>query len=121
MCSSIYVASLLMAELQYTPACMDAVRISDGRLVFLKRVNTDGEELHIVTYFSQEPQRSDRGNHAVPVLDVFADDVTPRWSYVVMPLLRAIDHPPFEMVEDIVHFADQILEVCLSMVSFRPI
>ena len=100
---------------------MDAVRISDGRLVFLKRVNTDGEELSIAKYFSQDPQRSDLRNHAFPVLYVFADDITPRLSYMVMPLLRAIDHPPFDMVEDIIHFADQILEVCLSMFSFRLI
>ena len=74
---------------------------------------TDGEELEIAALFSREDVRADAANHCVPILDSFVDDLQPDVSYIVMPFLRSIDDPPFETVEDIVHFADQAFEVRL--------
>lgn len=82
-------------------------------MVYLKRVSTDGEESSIAALFSSELLRLDRRNHCVPILDTFPDDDDPQISYIVMPFLRLIDDPPFEFVNDVVDFADQILEVCM--------
>ena len=50
-------------------------------------------------------------NHSVPILDTFEDLVDKSISYLVMPFLRLTDNPPFEVVEEVLDFADQILEV----------
>lgn len=75
--------------------------------------------MNIATLFSEEPMRSNPANHCVPILDVFGDDADPNISYLVMPLLRDIDNPPFESVADVMHFADQMLEV-MHFVDIRP-
>ena len=72
---------------------------------------TEGAELSIATQFSQGDALADAANHCVPILDVFVDDLEPDLSYIVMPFLRDINDPPFESPDDIIHFADQILEV----------
>ena len=53
----------------------------------------------------------DPANHSVPILDTFEDLVDKSISYLVMPFLRLIDNPPFEVVEEVLDFVDQILEV----------
>lgn len=91
---------------------MDATRISDGRVVIMKRVQRDSEELRIMQYFSQEDSRTDGRNHCVPILDMLdpgiGDDVL-----VVLPLLRNFDDPKFESVENAVDFVKQVLGVDL--------
>ena len=94
---------------------IDAVRISDDRLVAIKRTVTDGSEdleSKIALMLSSEPLASDSRNHCVPILDSFQDDENPRIHYLVMPFLRRVDNPPFQTVEDVCDFTDQILEVC---------
>jgi hypothetical protein len=53
----------------------------------------------------------DPTNHSVPILDTFEDSVDKSISYLVMPFLRLTDSPPFEVVEEVLDFVDQILEV----------
>ena len=53
----------------------------------------------------------DPANHSVPILDTFEDLIDKSISYLVMPFLRLMDNPPFEVVEEVLDFADQILEV----------
>ena len=53
----------------------------------------------------------DPANHSVPILDTFKDSVNKSISYLVMPFLRLTDDPPFDIVEDVLDFVDQILEV----------
>jgi hypothetical protein len=48
-------------------------------------------------------------------LDTFDDLVEKTTSYLVMPFLRLTDNPPFEVVEEVLDFADQILEVRLGL------
>ena len=53
----------------------------------------------------------DPANHSVPILDTFEDSIDKSISYLVMPFLRLTDNPRFEVVEEVLDFADQILEV----------
>jgi hypothetical protein len=56
----------------------------------------------------------DPANHSVPILDTFEDLADKSISYLVMPFLRLTDNPPFEVVEEVLDFADQILQVRLG-------
>ena len=57
----------------------------------------------------------DSANHSVPILDTFVDPVNNSITYLVMPFLRLSDDPAFNVVEEVVDFADQVLEVrCCS-------
>jgi len=89
---------------------VDATRIADGALVYVKRVQAAGTELQIASMFSSEDLRNNPKNHCVPILDTFQDEGDGSSSYMVMPFLRAIDEPAFELVDDVIIFADQILE-----------
>ena len=100
----------LTCAVQPRPSLVDATRISDGRLVYIKRVQTSSDELKIALMMSPEASQEDKRNHSVPILDHFTD-VDGEYSYMVMPFLRPIDKPPFETVENVVEFVDQILEV----------
>ena len=53
----------------------------------------------------------DPANHSVPILDTFVDSVDKSISYLVMPFLRPSNDPTFGVVEEVVDFADQVLEV----------
>ncbi|KAA1478170.1 hypothetical protein DENSPDRAFT_845355 [Dentipellis sp. KUC8613] len=94
---------------------MDAIRISDGTPVHVKALvpYSDGEErteeLDVALFFSSEPRRSDPRNHCVPVLDWWRVSEE-RTSYIVMPLLREYDSPPFITVGEAVDFFGQIME-----------
>lgn len=90
---------------------MDATRISDGRIVFLKRVKKASSERSIAEYFSSEEVKEDPRNHCVPLLDSFDDPFEIDVEILVMPLLRAFADPRFETVHQVLDFARQILEV----------
>lgn len=102
---------------QYFPNIIDATRATDGRLVCLKRVASSGQELQIGMYFSNSPIRDDSHNHCIPIIDSFPDDEHEEISYIVMPFLRTMDDPPFDIVNDILNFADQVLEVSVMVES----
>ncbi|VDB85836.1 unnamed protein product [Peniophora sp. CBMAI 1063] len=89
---------------------VDATRMSDGKLVYVKRIKTGDQESSIASVLSSEPLRKDPRNHTVPVEDVFVDDEDPSTSYLVMPFLRRPTSPPFEYVGEVVDFVDQVLE-----------
>ena len=82
--------------------------MSDGKLVYIKEVRTDDLESSIALMLSAI---DDPANHSVTILDTFEDSVNKSRSYLVMPFLRLTDNPRFEAVEDVLDFADQILEV----------
>ncbi|EIW62126.1 uncharacterized protein TRAVEDRAFT_44958 [Trametes versicolor FP-101664 SS1] len=89
---------------------IDATRISDGRLVYLKKIDSDSEELKLLQYLTSPELLEDPYNHCVPLLDVIYDPSDPQTCFVVMPFLRYIDHPPFELVEDMLECGERILE-----------
>ena len=90
---------------------MDATRDSDGRLVFIERVDPTDEDIQILLYFSTGERRNNPRNHVIPVLDIFADDQDPALAFIVFPYLRNADNPRFRYVCDIVDLVDQTLEV----------
>ncbi|KAF9818792.1 hypothetical protein IEO21_02572 [Rhodonia placenta] len=94
---------------------IDATRISDGELVYIKRVGTGDNESKIAAMLSTETLRRDPRNHSVPILDIFQDSDDQAISYMVMPFLRLTDRPEFEIVEDVVNFVDQMLEGLIFM------
>ena len=85
--------------------------MSDGRLVYIKEVQTGDLESSIALMLSAI---DDPANHSVPILDTFEDSVDNSISYLVMPFLRLVDDPRFQVVEEVLDFADQILEVHLE-------
>ena len=91
---------------------IDATRTSDGALVYIKRVQSDSQELRLLSYLSSEELRQDPRNHCVPLLDVLTNPLEPTTTFMVMPFLRYIDDPDFELVEDVLECLDQLLEVC---------
>ncbi|KZT13122.1 uncharacterized protein LAESUDRAFT_639482 [Laetiporus sulphureus 93-53] len=88
---------------------IDATRMSDGMLVYIKRVRTGDTESRIATMLSSPPLSEDPENHSVPILELFQDADDESISYMVMPFLRLIDEPPFALIEEIMEFVDQIL------------
>ena len=91
---------------------VDATRMSDGKLVYIKRVKTGDKESAIARMLSSEALLADPRNHSVPIIDTFMDNDDPNTSYIVMPFLRLFDDPPFEHVNEVVDLVDQLLEVC---------
>jgi len=87
---------------------VDATRISDGKLVYIKQVETNVRESRIALMLSSY---EDPTNHSVPILDIFVDTQDDSISYIVMPFMRPVDDPPFYAIEEILNFTDQILEV----------
>ena len=100
-------------RIQARDSQIDATRIKDEKLVYIKCILSEGDELRIALMFSQEPHRDDRHNHAVPILDHFEDPQDAGFTYIVMPLLHDLDEPPFQCISDITDFVTQMLEVCV--------
>ncbi|KAI0258295.1 kinase-like domain-containing protein [Gloeopeniophorella convolvens] len=96
------------------PMLVDATRISDGKLVYIKQFETDDLESRIAMMLGA---LEDPTNHSVPILDTFVDDADETISYIVMPFLRLSDSPPFDFVEELLDFVDQILEGLVFMHS----
>jgi hypothetical protein len=76
--------------------------------VYIKEVRTGDSESSKALMLSAI---KDSANHSVPILDTFEDSVDKSISYLVMPFLRLTLNPPFEVVEEVLNFVDQILEV----------
>jgi hypothetical protein len=77
--------------------------------MYIKQVRTDDLESRIALTLSAI---DDPANHSVPICDTFEDPTDNSISYMVMPFLRLSDNPPFEVVEELLDFVDQVLEVC---------
>ena len=50
------------------------------------------------------------------MLDHFQDPEDGTTSYIVMPFLRPLADPYFDLVDNVVDFVDQILEVCAEYI-----
>ena len=79
--------------------------------VLIKAIPSWTNESNIACMFSFEEKVDDPRNHCVPVMDVFASPTESQLLFLVMPLLRAFNDPPFAAVEEVVDFVDQILQV----------
>jgi len=94
---------------------LDAERISDGKAVLIKRAPAISQEVDIGHFFSHESIRSDPENHCVPIFDTFPDPRTPDRVFIVMPLLREWNKPPFRTVGEILDAFGQILQGLVFM------
>jgi serine/threonine protein kinase len=90
---------------------LDAVRVEDNKRVVIKQVEAGSDEVAICRMLSSPELRNDPHNHAVPVLDYFTKDDEPQHGFLVMPLLRKFDDPPFGTVGEVVDFVRQMLQV----------
>lgn len=92
---------------------IDAIRLSDRKMVMLKQVSsiTNPLEVGIAQYFSEEPLASHPRNHCVQtfeVLDVLDEEGL---RILVMPFLRRCNDPPFQTAGECVDFLTQVFEV----------
>ena len=78
--------------------------------MYIKQVQTNDSESRIALALSAIDHPA---NHSVPVLDIFEDPTNDSISYLVMPFLRLMDNPSFEVVEEFLDFVDQVFEVSL--------
>lgn len=90
---------------------IDAVRLSDRSPVFIKVVRKNSEEVRIATYLRSGELQKDPRNCCVPILDVLHLPGDEDSSFIVMPFLRYIDSPPFELVGDVLQCVGKLLEV----------
>jgi hypothetical protein len=88
--------------------------------VLIKAIPSWTNESNIACMFSFEDKVDDPQNHCVPVMDVFASPTEAQILFLVMPLLRAFNDPPFAAVEEVVDFIDQILQVRRSFLPRFP-
>ncbi|KDQ64116.1 hypothetical protein JAAARDRAFT_52110 [Jaapia argillacea MUCL 33604] len=100
---------------QRTPQLLDARRL-DGTLVALKRTRNTTTEINIARFLSSI---LDAKNHSVTVLDYFPDPSETTMSFIVMPLLRPYNDPPFAALAEVLDFVGQTLEGLSFMHSRR--
>ncbi|KIJ27330.1 hypothetical protein M422DRAFT_784939 [Sphaerobolus stellatus SS14] len=89
---------------------IDAIRIADNSKVILKLVKTTREEIPIARYLSSPSLRSDNRNRAVHILDFIPLPKTDEKAFLVMPLHRHFNNPPFSFVSEILEALRQLLQ-----------
>lgn len=92
---------------------MDAIRVSDGRLVKIKQLLPDYYplEVEILRVLSSRDLIADPCNHSIPVLEMLTPPGTENILLAVMPCLRPWDSPHFETYGEVIEFIRQIFEV----------
>ncbi|KLO19350.1 hypothetical protein SCHPADRAFT_818269, partial [Schizopora paradoxa] len=100
------------------PQCIDATRMRDGISVFVKRVVKDAAETEIQQYLSSDGRKHDPMNHSCPILDVFRDPDDEDYEYIVLPVLRSFNDPPFYAVVEVLDFMKQTLEGLLFLHNY---
>jgi hypothetical protein len=103
------------ANVSQTPVICDAVRISDGAFVALKRIQPDEHphEIEIQRYLCSNGLASDPQNHCTPLYDVLHAPTEGDQSYdlMVLPLLFWTKSVPFQTAGEIVDFVRQVIQV----------
>ena len=90
---------------------IDARRLADNRLVYLKRLPKGSTEVQIAKFFSAGERARDARNHCAPVLDYFEDERLAEYGILVTPLFRHFDDPEFDSIDEVLEFMGQTLEV----------
>ncbi|KAF5378309.1 hypothetical protein D9615_008786 [Tricholomella constricta] len=90
---------------------LDAIRISDGARVVLKRVETWRDELPIAQYLSSPDMQRDPRNHTVPILDILLLPDDDEHALLVMPQLLLFDELPFRRLGEFVDALRQYFEL----------
>ncbi len=95
---------------------MDATRISDGRIVIIKKVEksyTPWEE-DVIRFLSTEPLASDPHNHSIHVYDVLQSPLDDNITFLVMPYLIRIHKHKYATVGEALECFRQLFEVSLT-------
>lgn len=93
---------------------LDAVRVTDKSTVVLKKVRTWTDEVPIASYLSSDAMRSDPRNRAPPLLDVVPIPGDDEHCFIVMPLLREFETPPFSRRGEVIEALRQFLQVWIN-------
>lgn len=91
---------------------IDATRTSDNRTVIVKKTQTT-EEVKVMQYLSEHNRAQDPQNHSVSFVDHFRAGVDEGEEFIVLPVLRLFNDPPFSAVCEVLDFMQQTLEVNL--------
>lgn len=93
---------------------MDAIRMSDKRLVSIKRLKKADhpQEEEIIHYFSTGPHAKDPSNHSVPIYEVLQSPHVENIQFLVMPYLIRLHDVKFATVGEMVECIRQLFEVC---------
>ncbi|PCH36039.1 hypothetical protein WOLCODRAFT_91811 [Wolfiporia cocos MD-104 SS10] len=94
------------------PAILDATRLSDGKMVSLKKVvrSVHPYEADIAQFLSSKPLSRDARNHCVPIYEVLKVPSDNNTVILVMPFLRQFDDPEFQTVGEVVELCQQLFE-----------
>lgn len=82
----------------------------------MKRISKSSSEYTIAKSLTSPALLSDPRSHCVPILDYFEDDSEEDLAFMVMPLLRRFDRPPFSFVSEVIDFIHQTLEVSFACI-----
>ncbi|TFY66061.1 hypothetical protein EVG20_g5022 [Dentipellis fragilis] len=96
-------------------AIMDAIRVSDGKVVTLKKLDlntgrTSLLEVQINEYLSSEPRSSDPRNHSAQVSQVLQVPDEVHMRILVMPFLRPFHDPRFQTFGEVIAFLTLLFE-----------
>ncbi|TBU31672.1 kinase-like domain-containing protein [Dichomitus squalens] len=92
---------------------MDAIRISDGRIVALKQVDRSRypDEEDIARAFAMPSTlANDTRNHTAPIYDILQSPLNENVAFLVMPYLLRIDRVKFATVGEVVECWRQLFE-----------
>lgn len=109
-CSTFQQPTLIIAAFQHVKV-IDAVRMRDGSPVAIKRVNVRSLELKILHFLANPSKSDDPMNHCAPVIEEIPADDNSGFVFIIMPLLRGFDNPPFCAVGEVIECMTQTLEV----------
>ncbi|KAJ7037422.1 kinase-like domain-containing protein [Mycena alexandri] len=90
------------------PNVLDAVRVSDGTKVVLKRVRTWTSEIPLGVYFNRDLE--DPHNHTYRLLDIIPLANDDDFALIVMPFLRGFGSPIFRSVDEVAEAMRQFLQ-----------
>ena len=105
-------------RLQWYDVTTDATRLSDGRIVSIKKVKKSDHpiEEQIIRFLSDTPQSIDPRNHSVPVYDVLQSPIDQDIILLVMPYLVPVEQYRFATVGEVMEYFRQIFEVIIRHV-----
>ncbi|KDR79995.1 hypothetical protein GALMADRAFT_1174063 [Galerina marginata CBS 339.88] len=94
-----------------TPRVLDAVRVSDGAKVVLKKVNIH-QDIPILEFLNSPELLLDPRNNTVPILDLIPLPNDGNFALIVMPMLRHFDSHiiPFRHVSEVVEALEQFIQ-----------
>ncbi|KAF8996494.1 hypothetical protein BDQ17DRAFT_1514116 [Cyathus striatus] len=91
---------------------LDVLRVSDGKLVALKKVDVseNPDEVGIGCFFSSDLLAAQSKNQCIPLYDVIRIPDSPGHVLLVMPMMVRFYEPRFANIGEIVEFIRQLFE-----------